>query len=305
MNNKIGIGLCTYKRPEMLKQCLNSIYKMNLPEDAETVVLIADNDPAASAESTVEEFRKVTDFPVYYEMEKNRGIPFARNNIIKQGINLGITELAFIDDDEYAEENWLVNLWNYYKQSKADVVRGIVQTVYPKDTPEWVVKGSFYQRKIFSENEVMTSASTNNVLFNFKKICLEKKMLFDENFGMKGGSDTDFFRKIYNSGLSIKATNEAVVFEELGKERFKLFYLLKRKFRTRNLKSSYKNMTVEKWLKMLLSAIYDILRGLVFLPINCFIGKHKIISSLCNLTTGTAKLLGLFGIHFLWEEYKK
>ncbi len=302
---KIGIGLCTYKRPEMLNTCLESLNKIKVPDNAEIVILIADNDSGGSAKSVVDDFRKNTEILLHYEIEPARGIPCARNNVIKQGINQNITELAFIDDDEYVDSEWLTNIWEYYFNTKADVVRGFVKTVYSELTPDWIIKGSFYQRKLFDENRNYESASTNNVLFDFKKICVDLKIIFDESFGLKGGSDSDFFKKVYNCGLSIRATNKAVVYEVLDKDRFKLSYLLKRKFRTRNLESSYKKITIKKRLIIFLSALFDIVKGISLLPLNCFRGKHKIISSLCSLTSGTGKLLGLFTIHIKWEEYKK
>lgn len=62
-------------------------------------------------------------YSVYYEIEKGRGIPFARNNVLRRAKSLAITELIFIDDDETVDIDWLVNLWNYYLQNNVDVVR--------------------------------------------------------------------------------------------------------------------------------------------------------------------------------------
>ncbi|HAX17705.1 MAG TPA: hypothetical protein DCY00_03815 [Actinobacteria bacterium] len=301
---RIGIGICTYKRPEMLKKCLESINEMLRPEDAEIIIIIADNDINKSSQVVVNNFKAISNIQVYEKVEENRGIPYARNNILKRGKALKITELAFIDDDEYVDKNWLINLWEYYKKTKADVVRGFVKTVYPADTPQWIIKGKYYQRKAFKEGEIQNSASTNNVLFDFKKICIEKKMVFDESFGMKGGSDTDFFRKVYKLGLKILATNDAIVYEELEKERYQLSYLLKRKFRTRNNKLD-KNSSFIKKIRVFMVSFFNIFRGIITLPINIIIGKHKAIGSLVHIVSGLAKLLGLFNIHLNWEEYNK
>ena len=301
--NKIAVGLCTYKRPELLYFCLESLLNTENPGNNNFLIIITDNDPEGSARLIVEKFIKKAEIPVFYEVEKRRGIPFARNNILKQAERHGVTELAFLDDDETADKFWLINLFNYYIESGCDVVRGYVKTVYPDDTPGWIKNGQFYQRKNRRTGERFTSASTNNVLFNFNKLCVEKRLEFDNSIGLQGGSDSDFFRRAYLEGAVITWKDDAVVYETLEKERYKLSYLLKRKFRTRNSKTFFRNLTAAGKIKVFAVSVFKIIKGILFLPFVFCSGKQIIVKALCGITEGSGRLLGLFGIHPGWDEY--
>ena len=301
--NIIAVGLCTYKRPELLYSCLESLFTIEKPVNNNFLIIITDNDPEGSARPIVEKFIKKAEIPVLYKVEKRRGIPFARNNILKQAGKLGVTELAFLDDDETADKFWLSRLFNYYIESGSDVVRGYVKTLYPDDTPEWIKNGQFYQRKNRRTGERFTSASTNNVLFNFNKLCVEKRLEFDNSIGLRGGSDSDFFRRAYLEGAVITWKDDAVVYETLEKERYKLTYLLKRKFRTRNSRTFFKSLTAAGKIKIFAVSVFKIIKGIFFLPFGFCSGKHRIITALCSITEGSGRLLGLFGIHPGWDEY--
>ena len=303
--NKTAVGICTYKRPQMFAKCLESILLQKIPENVSLSILIADNDSEESGRTVFENLKKKTEIPMSYSAEKKQGIPFARNNILEQAEKENIDLLLFLDDDEYADPFWLTNLYKYYIESGCDVIRGYVKTDYPDDTPSWIVKGLFYQRRNRQTGEMMESASTNNVLFDFKKVCINWNVKFDEAFALKGGSDSDFFKRAFLKGAKITWLSDAVVYETLEKERFKLSYLLKRKFRTRNGKAFFQNITAKLWIKTFFSAVLRIIKGIIFLPSGIIKGKHFAVNALCEISAGTGRLLGLFRIHPGWDEYGK
>ncbi len=302
-NRLLVLGLCTYKRPALLLSCLESIAQTEKPAGIPLFLLIADNDPAGSARDIVSAFAVSSGMKIDYAVETGRGIPFARNNVMRRALESGATELIFIDDDERVSFSWLVNLWNYYTNSGADVVRGFVKTEYAADTPKWIVKGNYYQRKNHATGTVFQSASTNNVLFNFTKIVKEGNFWFDESFGMRGGSDSDFFSRAAKAGAVILWANDAVVAETLESERYSLSYFLKRKFRTRNGITFFKELSLSGRLTAFLRAVWKIATGLLFLPVSVFMGSHRIVKALSRVVEGTGRLFGLLGIHIGWDEY--
>ena len=303
--NNLAAGVCTYKRPQMLAKCLESIVSQKIPENVSFSIFITDNDSGESGKEIVDSFMEKTGIPIYYTVEKKQGIPFARNSILEQAANTRTDLLMFIDDDEYAAPDWVEKMYNYFLESGCDVVRGHVCTVYPEETPSWIVKGAFYQRKNRKTGDMLDSASTNNVLFDFNKISLDWGLKFDEAFALRGGSDSDFFRRAYLKGAKITWVSDAIVYETLEKERFSISYLLKRKFRTRNGRAFFQNITVIMWIKTFISAIYRIIKGIILLPFVTVLGFHYSVSALCEISSGAGRLLGLFGIHPGWEEYGK
>ena len=103
----IIIACCTYKRPEKLERLLKNLCTINYPENIKTEILVIDNDKAKSAEGIVEKFQDV--LAVHYIMEEEKGLSNVRNRAIKEAFKLGAGHIAFIDDDEIADINWLVN----------------------------------------------------------------------------------------------------------------------------------------------------------------------------------------------------
>lgn len=300
---KIAIGLCTYKRAALLETCLQSIAQLARPDGVELCVLIADNDPEGSARPVVDACKKSIDIPVHYGIEQRRGIPFARNSVLEKARQLGVTELAFVDDDEYMDAMWLVNLWTFYINSDADVVRGFVKTVYPPCTPAWIIKGSIYQRPRPQTGRSYAWAATNNVLFNFKKIVIEQGLLFDNTFSLTGGSDADFFRRAHAKGSIIRFVANAVVYEVLASNRMALSYFLRRKWREQNQLSPSlphgrkRIQLIYKESKLLFQAGFFLIR-------NVFNGRHVIAKRLGEVVVRVAKISALLGIYIKWNEYK-
>lgn len=302
--SKLAIGICTYQRPERLQLCLNSIAKMKIPLGLDCYILIADNDSQGAAKNIAESFSKDDSFSVYYGIESQRGIPFTRNNILCQAQKIGITDLAFIDDDEYVDQDWMINLWQKYTSTETDIVRGLVVTEYPSDCPNWIIKGKFHQMKKLDPKKTYKTSATNNVIFNFQKLITECNLRFDESFGLRGGSDIDFFKRAYERGCIISVANDAVVYEPLAKNRYSLGYLLRRRFRSMNHKDIYSNSGAANHIYHLVISIFLLILGALLLPISILLGRHISARALYWIAWGAGLFLGFWGIHLKWDEYK-
>lgn len=303
LRRNLIIGLCTFKRPEQLRLCLDSIADAEKPAGLRWSIMVADNDPQGSAETVVRTFERERSLSLDYAVEANAGIPYARNNVLRRALESGATELAFLDDDETADRQWLVHLWAHYLESGADVARGYVQTIYGPEAPAWVRKGGFYERKNHPAGTRFESASTNNVLWNIDKVARTWGILFDESFGRRGGSDSDYFMRASARGAIISWAADAVVYETLERERYSIAYLLKRKFRTRNSKAFFKGLSAGKRIALFFRSGWKVLSGVIFLPVSFLFGSHVAVKALCRIVEGTGRLLGLFGLHFGWDEY--
>lgn len=300
---KLAIGLCTYKRPEQLFRCLQSLATMDRLENVSMCLIIVDNDPAGSAREVVDTFRGTAAFPVYYRVEQRPGIPCARNNVLRQAVTLGITDLAFIDDDEYVDDQWLVALWSQYISSGADVMAGHVITVYPPETPRWIMQGQFYQNQKRQSNVLLTSAATNNVVFNFEKLVVQWSLLFDERFGLAGGSDSDFFTRAAKKGARIQWTHDAIVYEVLARERMRIAYLLKNRFRKSNLKLGYADLSVRQKVNLFFGLFKKIICCMLVLPFSFFRGVSGFVSVLSRMVAAAANIMALAGLRITWDEY--
>jgi glycosyltransferase involved in cell wall biosynthesis len=116
----ITVVVCTRERPGALARCLDSLLAQ---DDPDFRILVVDNAPVtgATAEVVGSAARRG---PVTYLKEPKAGLSFARN--AAQAAAPGET-LAWIDDDEYADPQWLAEIARAFADHpEADVVSGVI-----------------------------------------------------------------------------------------------------------------------------------------------------------------------------------
>lgn len=104
------VAVCTRARPKMLAACLASLSRLNIPSPLDASAIVIENNDKPDSYPVVEEARKHTSLKIHYVLEPTLGIACARNRALQQARTLGVDYLAFIDDDETAEPNWLAAL---------------------------------------------------------------------------------------------------------------------------------------------------------------------------------------------------
>lgn len=216
----------------MLKETLKSLSKQIVPAQTSIEIVIVDNDPCGSSLNVVEAFKKTARFNVSYHIEKKRGIPFVRNTIITIAKKRGAAALAFIDDDELANHNWLEKLYTYFSQHKCLAVTGPVLTKFPADTPAWAIQIGLFDRSRDITGNDRNYAGTGNVLYSmdvFTRLALK----FREEFALTGGSDSFLSKELIKMGYKIKWVDEAIVYETIPHSRLNLKWLIKRTYRLR------------------------------------------------------------------------
>ena len=165
-------------------------------------IIVIDNEEAGSADARNAAERA----GAHYRHQPKRGIPQARNAALDAAQEIGATHLAFIDDDETASQDWLVNLWAAMATYGADAVQGSVNKVYPADTPKWR-RRSFNNPLKRPAGTELRIAATNNVLLRLESA---SGLRFDERLQFTGSEDTVFFHMLHRNGRKIVYVPEAV-----------------------------------------------------------------------------------------------
>ena len=93
--------------------------------------------------------------------------------------------------------------------------------------------GRFFVRRRWSTGTSMSLAATNNLLLDLTQVTAIG-LRFDERFGLSGGSDTLFTRRLARSGRAIVWCDEAIVIDRVPNSRLTHEWVLKRAFRTGN-----------------------------------------------------------------------
>lgn len=224
---KIDICLCTFQRPHVVQtlRCLNNL---TVKPEWQVRIIVADNDDTPSAKERVEETARSICHPVTYIHAPSRNISIARNACLNAAT---APYIAFIDDDELAQEKWLVALMEEQNRSHADVVLGPVQAVYNATAPAWMKTGYFHSTMpVWVNDEIITGYSCN-VLFK-QNVTTLKTLRFRHDLGRTGGEDTVFFSIIHKAGGIISFAPDALINEAVPENRATLSWLLKRRFRS-------------------------------------------------------------------------
>lgn len=99
----VSVILPTFKRPMGLKKALESLLGQSAC-GKHIEVIVADNDPVASARLFIEQFRARNKINIRYISVPETGVANVRNAALKAARG---QYLAFLDDDQVASSNWL------------------------------------------------------------------------------------------------------------------------------------------------------------------------------------------------------
>ena len=210
-SSHVSVAIVTKDRHLDLIHCFGSL--MCQTEQIDELIII-DNSEGDSTKGIVENFRKLTKFPVRYRRESRIGYPIVRNKALKLA---KYDWIAFIDDDCIADQNWYYYIKKSIQESSDWAILGdskphsvsVFSTVSHLLESYWKKKGTSRSGKI-TDLEIL---DTKNVAFN-KKLLGIKKISFDEsrvnvNFG--ASEDCDIGMKIQKSGGSAKFDHNIIV----------------------------------------------------------------------------------------------
>lgn len=208
----VCICVATFGRPAGLTRLLRSLSNLSFQKNSDLLVrvAVADNDADGSAWLSVKEATQYLRVPVTYEIEPKRGVSFARNRSVRMAGECDY--VAFVDDDEFVEANWLDELLKAQALYNADVVLGPVIPAFDYQPPDWIMKGRFFERPRHLTGTPISYGRTGNALV-VKRVLDRIPGPFDPAFALSGAEDTLLFRHVLNSGARIIWCDEAVVTE--------------------------------------------------------------------------------------------
>lgn len=201
MGTSIGIGLCTYQRPEGLRAALGALSKLRAPKNVSLLLCVGDSDPLRSAEQIVHETAADFPYPIAYESAEIGHLP-TRNAVLECLLKASVSYIAFCDDDAEVDPDWLEVLYEALQKYEVEVVTDYVrvQCVDPR-APRWMraqIEGLLYIRPIKTP-QLLRFARSGNVLF---KASVADRLRFDTSF-MGYGEDTYFFLRAHLRGARI------------------------------------------------------------------------------------------------------
>lgn len=301
---KVCICIATYLRPVGLSRLMRSLRDLRLTDNAGVAVeiVVVDNDPCASARAAVEEMATWVGWPVRYEVEPRRGIPFARNRAVALAADADY--VVFVDDDEVVGPSWLHHLLLTQRSFEADVVEGPALPIFESAPPSWVLEGRFFNHRRYPTGTRLYDASTSNTLVRTRVLGWIRPP-FDPRFALNGGDDHFLFMQLARKEAHIVWCDEAVAHEFIPRTRANLRWLLQRAYRGGNshaLAEQFLDPSLCGRAARLLKGLVRIAQGLVGLGPSLALGRVRVARQLRYVALGVGMLSGAMG--HTYEEYR-
>lgn len=304
------LGLCTYHRPRLLSEALESLTKLDIPRELQVELTLVDNENSITTQRVLDQVKDKLAFKTDYRVESQRGIAYARNKVLEAALEKKADAIAFFDDDARVAPDWLALLYSYYSKNKVEVVTGPQKSILPPGAPLWAYKSEFLQGMRFSTDTERPWAATHNVFFDMILV-REWGLRFDTDFALTGGDDQFFFMQAVQKGARIRWLEKAIVSEKVSPERLSLSWVLRRNFRhscdgARFYKKLFGRMKASFFSiakgTLYLSYGFTLMLPSVFLAIKPGT-RHYSIKALGYISRGLGWLCGCGG--FRYEEYRR
>jgi len=299
----ITVCICTYKRPRELRLLLHSLRLLNFTPSMDVCFCVVDNDTEPSARTIVEGAALDFPRPLRYVHETNPGIPSARNRALSEAVVPGY--LAFLDDDETADPQWLIELHRVAKTTGATFVQGPVQMRVEDPIDRWWLDTVMFKQKQFADQSERHESWTNNVMIDMDFV-RRTGSRFDEALRFDGGSDTLFFQDLIRQGGHGVWAAHAWVFEMQPKSRLQWSWTVQRQFRYGTTRAN--TMKLRKAYPVALA--YCLLRSgaMVLVGLGCLVtavvrGRTALADGAAYLSRASGVLLGGLGVRKL--EYAR
>jgi glycosyltransferase involved in cell wall biosynthesis len=197
---KVSIIVPTYKRPELLSKCLNSLISQNFPKDEYEIIIVTDGPDDSSAE-IITRLAKKTTFPHLYcvSLPSKKGPAAARNT----GWKLARGKLIlFTDDDCIADQDWTSNFHNAFEANGESLLALTGKIIVPR--PVNPTDFELNTSRLETADFVTANCACS-------KMTLEKINGFDEAFTMAWREDSDLQFKLLKENIPILKIKKAII----------------------------------------------------------------------------------------------
>ncbi|WP_242689045.1 glycosyltransferase family 2 protein [Pedobacter sp. SYSU D00535] len=186
---KISVVIPTYKRPKLLKRCLDALLNQQFDKNEFEVIVVSDGPDEETAQLAT--LMAVVNRPTFkfYQLPEKKGPAACRNLGWLQARGVLI---AFTDDDCIPTANWLSSISNYYTGEEAIAFTGKVVVPRTKSPTDY---------------ELNTANLETAEFVTANCICTKKALLkvggFDERFSMAWREDSDLHFKLISHQIPI------------------------------------------------------------------------------------------------------
>jgi succinoglycan biosynthesis protein ExoM len=239
-------------------------------------------------------------FPISSTVVAEPGISAVRNAILDEARRGGDEFIAMIDDDETASHRWLDNLLATRRRTGAAIVGGPCHPDFQADPSE--AAKLYWAPRTYPEGPVETIRGTGNCLISASAMSALDWPRFDQSFGLTGGEDTEWFRRLRGAGADFAWSENALTHETVPASRTTWRWAIRRHFRTGN--HAVRILRLHRDYGRLSRDVSRSLARLLIIPLRIpeLFGEKR-WRLLCGWAVSAGMLSGLAG--YVYPEYRR
>jgi succinoglycan biosynthesis protein ExoM len=196
-----------------LLRTVESARRAGLASGALFEIVVADDSADRAAAQLLASIPPIPELVIVISAARN--ISKARNAAVEAARG---DYLAFVDDDEWVPDDWLLAHRSVMDRSGADATFGSVQAHYPAGAPAWLRWSDPLSKWPGPSLWNVKRLSTCNCLVR-RSAFFDHGLRFDPALGRSGGEDADLFSRLRASGGRLASAPEARIDEEIMIER--------------------------------------------------------------------------------------
>ena len=237
----VTVAVLTRRRPKMVSVLMDSLAALVPPEACEVRFLVVENDDRPRSRDVVDaRGGRLASGRLDYVLEPEPGIPFARNRAAREAIAAGHRLLAFVDDDEVVDRDWLDRFVAGYRASGAVLLGAPHGLSEPPAGLTWTQRRMHdsirrqYRKKAdrAARQADLTGTPGINIVTNNwlgeTAIFSRHGIWFDEEMRFTGGTDAKLSAEVKAAGLPTAWVADALVYEVVPPDRLTFGYQFRR-----------------------------------------------------------------------------
>lgn len=227
MSHSTVLCICTFQRPDGLLTLLRSLPQLQDSDGLEIVVI--DNDPAQAGLQALQQLPSDYPFTVHTGSTQAPGISHARNAAVDLALTRAPQWLAFLDDDEWPEPDWLRELHRVREATGADAVGGPTRSVFPETADAALRNNPYYGADLnLPDGSACQLEAAGNFLIRATLVKSLGPDYFHPAFAESGGEDLAFFTRLAALGARMHWAAGACVNETVPANRLSEHWMQER-----------------------------------------------------------------------------
>ena len=232
--NLLCVAICTYNRSEFLENCMQHIIPQ-IEGKTGISLLIIDNNSTDNTREMVSGYCQKYPF-VLYEFCPEQGLSFARNMALQK---CNASWLSFLDDDGYANEQWLQENLKIIRSGDFEAFGGQISPWYRDGKKSWF-KDKYEKAENFAPQQDVVRLKVSDPYFSGGNCTYHVDKLkqvggFNVDFGMNGnamgyGEETAAQRKMAIQGGRLGFSRNMVLYHYIGLNKQHPVWRLKRNY---------------------------------------------------------------------------